>query len=436
MFRFSVHKIFNLQKQRAPEEAKDTSKGIILWGYYNDEPIKIINTINGSQTGRACIDTIKRYIYGMGLNIGMGDEPFKINGENVNRLHSTLSSQVAKLRGIAIWIGRNPEGKIMQLKSLPFENCRLGEPDDSGKVTEIKYNPYFGTTEYREQDTKTYKIYESDPEEALKKIKQNGKKWRGEIYYASLTDELNPFYPAPSWWSNLKGKGGGRKWMEIEQKISDFHAHNIDKGFLQQILMKIVGDPDAPIPQDIDKKNKGEKYRTVKEDFQKFLDSEFAGPEGDKIMVLWSEQAQDFPDVQAFPTNSNHQLFITLQRLTTENILIATQVPPVLAGVKVSGTLSKDDIENAVKLMWSMVEDEQSFLEGAYNELFPLLAEAPDDTVKVLNYSPVVIKVDEQIWNAMSRKEQRDWIRENTDIQLEEDDEEPETKEEIIEDEA
>jgi hypothetical protein len=61
-----------------------------------------------------------------------------------------------------------------------------------------------------------------------------------------------------------------------------------------------------------------------------------------------------------------------------------------------------------------------------------LLADAPDDTVKVLNYSPVVIKVDEQIWNAMSLEEQRNWVRENTDIQLNEDTPEEET-EEIIE---
>ena len=418
MFRATIHKIRNLVVQRPYTDIKDTTKNIIMWGEANDEPLRIVDTVNGSITGRACIDTIKKYVYGMGLNIGTGDEPFKIGGKNVNRLHSELSSQVAKLRGVAIWLGREPDGTIISLKKIPFENCRLGLPDDDGVTKKVFYNPYYGTSEYKEEDTIEYDLFEPDPEKMAEQIRSNGSEWRGSIYYSSITDEFNPFYPSPPWWCSIRKKGGGKKWMEIEQSIGDFHAHNIGKGFLQQVLMKIVGDPDAPIPKDQDKYNNNESYTTVREEFDQYLNDTFAGPEGDKLMALWSRVREDFPEMQAFPASTNHELFQTLQRLTTENILIATQVPPVLAGVKVSGTLSKDDIENSVKIMRSMVEDEQSFLEDIYNELFPLMKDPPDETVKILAYSPVQLTLDPLIWAALTPQEQRQWIVDNTDIEI------------------
>ncbi len=408
---------FNLIKlQPATEDKKDTSKNILEYGPNNTRPVNIINTINGSITGSAAINTIRRYVYGSGLTV---DPKFKVSEKlTAYQLHRQLSSQISKLRGVAIHVSYTPDFKV-SLKKIPFESCRLEIPSETGIVSKIHYNPYFGLPEYKEEYTIIYDTY--DPREPIIEDQvqeaEGWLKYKGQILWKAVTSEFNEFYPLPEWFGNNLGKGGGKKWMEIEKLLSDFHSHNIDKGFLQNILMKMVGDPDEPIPEHKEKATAGERYDTVGDEFAKDMEANFSGAEGDKAIVLWSKIKEEFPEIEAFPAATHHDLFLALQRLSTENILIATQVPPVLAGVKVSGTLSKDDIVNAVKLMWGNVEDEQQFLEEIYNELFPRLPDPATD-VLIKNYSPIAMGVDEVIWTVMTDAEKRTWINENTDIKL------------------
>lgn len=419
MIKGSIIQIFDfLKKDPAPMRDKDYANNTIIWGTRDDEPLRIINTINGSITGRACLNTINRYIRGMGLSVDFEIEP----GYTIQRLHRELSSQIARLKGVAIHVKYNPDLSIASLKKASFENFRLALPDENGEITKVIYNPYWGTSDFNNDYTKIYDLYDNRPEVIRQQIKKAGgaSKWNGQIYYDSLTSEFNEFYPLPDWWSNNKEKGGGRKWMEIEQLVSDFHEHNVRRGFLQQALLKVVGDPDQCIPEDEPKKAENKSYRTVGKEFSNHLKEKFAGVDAEKMLIMWAENKEEFPDLTAFPTqSSNHELFLALQKLCTENICIATQVPPVLIGVKVSGTLSKDDIENAVNLMWSSVDSDQIFLEEIYAKLFPLLKGwKQGDVATIMNYSPVSIVLDDKIWGAMTPDEQRKWITDNTDIEL------------------
>lgn len=409
-------RIFNIiKKQPAPDSQKDLARDILIWGACNDKPVQIIDTINGSITGSSCINTIRRYIYGTGLTT---DPEYKVGKDlTAYELHRQLSSQVAKLRGVAIHVSYTTDKK-MSLRRIAFESCRLEIPNDRGVITKIHYNPYFGLPDFKSDETIVYDTY--NPEAVDQQVAEAGgwPNYKGQVYWKAINSEFNEFYPLPEWFGNNAGKGGGKKWMEIEQLLSDFHSYNIQKGFLQNVLMKIVGDPDQPIPEHQKAADSGDRYTTVGDEFEAYMNKNFAGPEGDKMLVLWSKIKDEFPELQEFPANTNHDLFLALQRLSTENICISTQVPPVLAGVKVSGTLSKDDIVNAVNLMWGNVDDEQKFLEEIYNELFPRLIEPHTDRVMITNYSPVSIGVDEVIWEVMTDQEKRKWINENTDIEL------------------
>lgn len=410
--------IFNLiKKQPAPEGQKDTSKGILSWGINNSKPKQIIDTINGSITGGACINTLRRYVYGSGLTV---ESDFEVSKDlTALAFHRQLSSQIVKLRGVAVLVKYTVEGKA-SITKIPFESCRLGIPDEQGDIFKIHYNPYFGLPDYRDEHTVIYDTYNPDPAVIKEQITEakGFKKYKGQVMWKAVNSEFNEFYPLPEWFGNNKGKGGGKKWMEIEQLVGDFHEHNIEKGFLENVLMKLIGDPDDAIPEHVEKKAKNEKYTTVGDAFEEMMNNKFSGATGDKMLVLWSKVTGEFPELEAFPAETHHDLFLALQKLSTENILIATQVPPVLAGVKVSGTLSKDDIVNAVKLMWGNVEDEQQFLEEIYNELFPRLIKPWNEKVFITNYSPIAMGVDPLIWDVMTDKEKREWVTENTDIEL------------------
>ena len=402
-----------LKIQPVPAGKTNPSEGILPWGINNDMPKKIIDTINGSVTGSACINTVKKYIYGRGVSTQADVN----KTQTINALHADLSSQLSKLRGVSVHVSYRPDGSIGAIKKIPFESVRLGIPDDNGNISIVKYNPYYGTADFNQKYTKAYPLYSPTPEELFKKVESFGGwiNFPGEVLYKSVTSEFNPFYPLPEWWGDNMGNGGGRKWMEIDQLIGNFHSHNINKGFLQNVLLKMIGDPDEPLlAEDQIRKSNGEKYTSVGDDFSKTLTESFSGAKGDKMLILWSAVKDQFPELQAFPTNTNHELFLALQKLTTENILISTQVPPVLAGVKVSGTLSKDDIENSVKLMWGNVEMDQQLLEDIYNTLLPRMGVTGE--IKIMNFSPVVLSVDPLAWATLTLDEQRLWVQQNTEL--------------------
>ena len=146
--------------------------------------------------------------------------------------------------------------------------------------------------------------------------------------------------------------------------------------------------------------------------------------QGGTIMVLWSALKDQFPEIEPFQNNANHDLFIALGKLTTENISRATKVPPLLANIEQAGSLSDaSKIREATELMNKYTESPRKVLESKYKEMLRAMeTPPPDEVINNLRILPFQFFKDDvppdPIWEAMNPEERRKWINQNTNIDL------------------
>jgi hypothetical protein len=185
--------------------------------------------------------------------------------------------------------------------------------------------------------------------------------------------------------------------------------------------MKVVGDPDEPIKISADSASR-EVYRTAGELLSEQINSKFAGVDGDNMMILWSAMKEQFPEIEPFPSNFNYEKLKDVADKIKQDIASSLQIPLILAGIQTSGSLSKDDIESAVQLMYSNVRFYQSILEDTFRTILTYwhdMAIAGEST-DIQNYNPFPIEktVELHIWEVLTIEEKRKWVQDNTDIEL------------------
>lgn len=403
-------KFYNILKQIAPNILKDKTKDIVKWGSNNDFPQRLIETIYESHTMRAMLDTYIDFLEGSGFSDEVLNS-FKVNKEDtLLKLHEKICPDATYLGVIAIHVVYNASGQITSLRHIPAESTRLGIPDDMGWISKINYNPFYGiNSEYKDTQTISYDVFDPNPEIVKKQMLRDGfNKYKGQILWIGDESPMRRFYPEPFF-------SGGIKWAKVDNNIGTFHERNIDNNFLLSCMINMIGDPDQVADPDNDPDKK------VGELFDEVMSEAFSGASnGGKAFVAWSKNKEESLDIKPFPTNTNHDLFLALQNLTTENLSIATKVIPVLAGIGQSGKLgSSQEILNAIKMMQHRVSSKQKQLEGIYEMLLSKMQKPYTAKISIRNLSPINIIPSEYL-QYLTTVEARKYMEENFSIELEE----------------
>jgi len=399
-----VIKVYNLLKKTAASiTEKRYSEEHLPYGIYDNDPILLADSIYKSNAGVACLETFGEYVYGAGLADDVSEHKINTQGQTWGDIHALCRTDITMFGGFALNVKYNALGNITEIFHLPFEFCRLSKPDDLGYISNIYYNPYFGTADYKQKKdlTQTFDVF--NPSKINEQIISEQGAYKGQVLYTSIDKPLSRLYPDPYWVSAVN-------WVKIDSKISQFHERNIDNNFLLSVLIKMVGDPDLAIEE-------GSK-RTVGEEFDEQMQNNLSGSENaGKVMVLWSQMKDQFPEIQSFPTNSNHDLFIALQQLVIDNLAIGFRVNPILAGIQVAGKLgNSNEILNAVQVMNSKVEPFHKLLEQVYNRLNALMMNKVGE-IRIKKKNPVSI-IPADFMDALTREEKRLFLEQNYDIEL------------------
>ena len=411
-----------LKREIAHESQIQWNEDTIRYGEQDALPLKIASIVDQSPATKACIRTISKFIKGAKFT---SDELMKKkidkNGTTLWQFHSNLCDMLGLFDGLSVNFKFDGSYKITNSYILSFESCRMKKPDEKGNISTITYNPYYGTSEYKQEDTIEYPVFNiENVSREISEHTKEGKTYRGQVYYYGKTSPLHRFYPVPGYWS-------GQHWINIDAKIQEFHANNLDKNFLLSVIWNVIGDPDQPSKNPkYNLKVKGEdgitrisNPKTVGEEFNEMISEALAGSsQGGAGIAFWSGNVDTATKVSAFPTNSNHDLFTTLQDLTTKNITIATQVPGILANIQEGQSLGGDgnEMRAAIELMQSRVGEEQQLLMDFYNEvLLPNLAEPTDERVEIVNFVPITVPVDiqDKFWEVLTPEEKRRWMAKN-----------------------
>jgi hypothetical protein len=408
----SFVKIYNLvQREIAYTQQIDHSGKYIPYFENNDAfPVELSRLVQGSPTATSCLSTLTDFITGEGFNEGADLENLVINKQGLKlfQFHSICSSSLAHKWGVACIVRYNKIGGITEIIDIPFGYCRLGLPDSNGVISKIKYNPYFGTSLYKQKDTKEYDVF--NPSQAPI---QAGKDphWKGQIFWVGIRDEKHPFYPVPDYYS-------AKHWMNVEKNAGEYFDENLEDGFLQDVVMKMIGDPnEASGLKDNDGNDipKGQAFNDeVTKNFGRGSKTRA------KMWALWGNNKDEWPELQAFPTSGNPDLFRVQDEHAIKKITIATKVPGVLANINDTNNFSGEQIRPAVKLMQQRAVRYQDFLLDFYQEMLKIFVNPVIERMSIVDYNPYpeVESVDAQTWGVLTTEEKRKWVKDHTEIEI------------------
>jgi len=407
----------NLTRELSTTNQKNWLEDTILYGEDDCLPLRIAQAVEESPATSACIATVSQFIKGsrfsdqnlMSLKVDQ-------HGTTLWDFHTQLSDYLSLFEGFAVNFKYDFEGRITNAYILPFESVRFVK-SSSRDIKLLKYNPYFGTVEYKKDYTITYNAF--NPKTILNEIQAQGIAYQGQVYYYGSTRPLYKFYPVPKYWS-------GKHWIYVDGKIQEFHKENLDNGFFQSVLMNVIGDPNQPSKnpkyQEIYTDEGGIKRtrssKTVGEEFNEQMGEAFSGSKkAGTALVQWSLNADTSTKIQAFPTNSNFDVLAGTLSDAIRGITMATEVPAVLANLpQQQSSLGSDgnSIQKAVELMQSRVASKQRKLELFYNEiLLPMMGISAE--VKIVNFVPVAqeVRIEDKFWAELSKKEKLSYIETN-----------------------
>jgi hypothetical protein len=407
--------LFALQRQPAQTQQIDGSDQTLFYGKNNDFPLRLAKLVQESPTASAAISIFADFLEGDGFsNQDISKVIVNSQGLTFGELHSLTCESYALFRGFTWLVKYNQMGEITELYPIPLENVRMKAPDAKGNISKFLVNPYYGTALYQRQDSKEYSAF-TDQKSTVNQILKEGEKFKGQILYVGQTRPLSRFYPEPEYYA-------AKSWMAIDAGISEYHEKNLDAGFFQTVLLRKIGNPNAPSthPADQRKNDLGEleSFRTVAErlamDMQPMMGSESLV----KMIVEWGETKDTLPDIQPFPQITNEAFFNSLQETCDRKILMATKIPDILVNMGRSGSLSDgNQMSNATRVMIDRVKKPQAMLESLYAKILTRFYKPVTAEVKILapNTFQELDAIDPLIWEVLTPEEKREWVKENTE---------------------
>lgn len=385
--------------------------------------MRILDAVNNSPTAISCLDSVETFLKGAKFSDpGLMTMPVDKDGTTLWDLHCQLCHNFTMLESYSNRFTFDYKGKITNTYALGPETIRFMAPQarKSKRIDQIKYNPYWGTFDYKNSDlTQIYNVW--DQSEIKNQINTQGTSYLGQVYFYGSLRAPYKFYPVPKYWT-------GKHWIYTDAAIALFHHNNTDNGFFQSMLMTMIGDPNAKSKNPkyqkevigTDGVKRKESTKTVGEEFDEMMASQFSGvKKAGNAMVLWAMNKEQTPGVVAFPANQQFDVLSGTFTDTIRGITISTRVQAILCNLPQSvNSLGSDgnSMQKAVELMQARVAAPQHNIESFYNTIMlPNLQAATGARVKIVNYRPISVAFDvpDKVWEWMNDKEKAGYLKEN-----------------------
>lgn len=405
----------NLWRQTTRQHNLEHNKYLPYFDGQDNFPLKWHKAISASPSATACVSTIQDFLEGVDFSDpDLSKKIVNSKGETFYQIHQKTCKDYGEFEGFYWRFMYDATGKITEWEVLPFENCRLGKPDSKGFISKILYNPYFGTSDYQlGKDTVEYDTFA--PNNVKAQLLEQREKYKGQVLFVGTTNALSRFYPLPEAYSAFD-------WIETEAAIANYHRGKIKNGFLQSFLLLMPGNPNEPSKNPEYTSTPEQERKTRGQEFDEVISSNFMGEGDSNLMVQWYENKDEKPEVLPFPNAASSDMFINTDIQATKKITTAFKVMSVLANIHEGASLGGDanQIRVAVKMQQQRVKKKQRVLTDSYEMVWKKFSTPYNNPIDISPYNPYpeLEVLDDKIWNAMSKDEQRDWIEKNTEIEL------------------
>ncbi len=312
-------------------------------------------------SGNATIATRRfaKQIKGLGFeDEALGSLVVNRKGMTMNKLLSLLADDYAVFFGWALHLPHNIRGTIFELKHIPFEQCRLGVPDDQDYVSKIVHYNDWGR--YRSNQIKLKDISHLDKftpsQEAADKqialaIGEQGTilDYKGQMKYWTPVPDVYPECTFDPIRSTVKADGG----------IQDYQENNMYSSFMLNHIVEYPG-----------------KFPT-KTERAEFVESltKFTGPTGLKVMLLENDNLLADKDggikIHKFEIPRNDDLYSKTELSIQGRIRRMYNIPPVLYAESEPGQLGDNKKMEEAHIHYNhFTKPDREELSAAIEEIF------------------------------------------------------------------
>lgn len=334
--------------------------GIITYGEDNNFPQVVDELVRASKTATACLAIKNSFVNGMGLaEPNTGDILVNGQGLRLSKFRRLILRDINKFNGVAIHINYNRQYKVRAVSVLPFEQLRLGLPNDAGVITRIAHHPdWAGRDKWRgtriqsfNKELTWYDVYNPEPDIIESQVTAAGgwNEWKGQVMYVSGADEADLCYPVPTYIAALTD-------MRTEEGLMNVAARNVCSNFMTAgVLVDIM---------------EAEQNETQIHNKQRELDK-FQGDE--MALQLWYMQAKNKDEVPVFVpfAGANYdKAFSQTQSIIPDAIGQSFNQPPILRAKDVGANFGADLMTNCYKYYNSVTVSERQQLEEVLETVF------------------------------------------------------------------
>lgn len=368
-------RVGQLETERRYDSAKWQQYGIQSYGERNDYPQRILEIVAGSVSGSVCVETYKKFINGKGF---AGDTLYQLAvnriGETADDLLRAVSADFAMFGGFAIHVNYNANFDIVELNYVPFENVRLGVPNEqNGEVSDVRLHTDWGkrrqnVRRWRQTDIETVHLYDPTPDTILEQVAAVGgwHNYKGQIYYFSNAGRA--VYPLPTFDAALTD-------MNTEEAIADITNRNARNGFMPAgMFVEVCENPQV---SDIDEPNDTEK---VIRDLQ-------GSKNALKVAYAQVGSKEEIPQFVKFDNVNYDKEFTASRDAVKDSIGRAFNQPPILRSENVGAGFGAEIMQQAYDYYNSTTTGERFVLERVFSELLKRYAFCTNCDVEILPLS-------------------------------------------------
>lgn len=348
------------EKQRI-EVVDGLTLGILTYGLRNDYPQRIKTVTNASVTARGCISTYYRFIQGKGF----ADQLFYrsiINdrGLTCDQLLNLISKDMADYGGFSLHVNYNVLGQITDVTHIPFEHCRLGLDDDSGKVSKIAVHKDWTKQRRRtvvsKQTIDFIDVYNPIPAVVQAQIDAAGgiDKYKGQILYFSADGEM--VYPKPIYDSAITD-------ISTEAGISNVIYRNARMNFMPAGML--IRKKSETTSANVDANG-----RPIEDNFSANF-KQFQGDENAcKIIDVEAEYDESKPEFVPFTTEKHADEMKTSSEMVQVKIGKVFLQPPILRAEDVATGFTLQAMQDAYMYYNSITTSERLEIERIFTRVF------------------------------------------------------------------
>lgn len=308
----------NVKTTKKPQPRYDVSWSqrfnMQQWGGDNLYPQHLQRITSASGTAELCLNRYAKFIEGYGFNSELlSNSVVNRWGETADDILHLVAQDVARFGGFALHVNYNALCEVSEINFIPFEQCRLEEPDDAGYVGRILvHEDWYGCKtkngkkmQVTEANIKRIAVFNPDPDVVARQIENSGgvANYSGQILWASMDGKYN--YPTPIYDAAVTE-------LSTDEGLGNLKNRNVRNNFIVACMLITK----KGVPKLDEYGNEVSASMIEDEDLRAFQGDERSS----KIMVVELENDEDKPEVVQFPTTNIDKEFTVTDESVIERI--------------------------------------------------------------------------------------------------------------------